>query len=165
MIYYFSERRVAVVREYICPSPAATREVARRLAGRLKAGDVVLLQGNLGAGKTEFVKGLAEGFRVSEGVTSPTFTLLNIYQGTVPVYHFDLYRLEQPEELDNIGFSEFIGGDGVAVIEWPDLFPSEMPDEYVKAELTPGANPTERLLRIETQGLRYSGRLEGSDLD
>lgn len=152
------------MQQYISPSPAATRELARRLAGFLVAGDVVLLQGNLGAGKTEFVKGLAEGLQVTEGVTSPTFTLLNIYQGRVPVYHFDLYRLEEVEELDNIGFSEFIGGDGVAVIEWPDLFPSEMTDEYVKVELATGDNPTERSLRIETQGLRYTGRLEGSEL-
>lgn len=152
------------MQQYISPSPEATRELARRLAGFLIAGDVVLLQGNLGAGKTEFVKGLAEGLQVTEGVTSPTFTLLNIYQGRVPVYHFDLYRLEEPEDLDNIGFSEFIGGDGVAVIEWPDLFSSEMPDEYVKVELATGGNPAERSLRIEAQGLRYKGRLEGSEL-
>ena len=115
-------------------------------------------------GKTEFVKGLAEGFQVAEGVTSPTFTLLNIYQGTLPVYHFDLYRLEEPEELENIGFTEFIGTDGVAVIEWAERFPAEMPDEYIKVELLPGASSTARLLRIELKGARYADRLEGSGL-
>ena len=153
------------MRQFVSASPAETRVLARRLSRCLVGGDVLLLQGDLGAGKTEFVKGLAEGLQVTDLVTSPTFTLLNVYHGAMPLYHFDLYRLENPEELENIGFSEFIGGGGVAVIEWPDLFPSEMPDEYVKVELTLGANPTERLLRIETQGLRYSGRLEGSDLD
>lgn len=148
---------------YTSLSPETTRLLARRLSAMLAAGDVVLLQGDLGAGKTEFVKGLAEGFGVSEPVTSPTFTLLNIYQGTVPVYHFDLYRLEDPAELENIGFEEFIGGDGVAVVEWSDLFPAEMPEEYVKVELLPGANPSERSIRIETKGARYAGRLEGSE--
>ena len=150
------------MRLYKSSSPEATRELARKLAQVLMAGDVVLLQGDLGAGKTEFVKGLAEGFRVEERVTSPTFTLLNIYQGTVPLYHFDLYRLEAPEELDNIGFSEFIGGDGVAVIEWPDLFPTEMPEEYIKVELLAGEDPMERSMRIEAKGVRYEGRMERS---
>ena len=163
MVYYFSERRVVSIGQYISTSPEATRDLARRLAGCLVAGDVVLLQGDLGAGKTEFVKGLSEGFRVTAGVTSPTFTLLNIYQGTVPVYHFDLYRLEEPGELDNIGFAEFLGGDGVAVIEWPDRFPAEMPAEYIKVEILPGNAPTERVLKLEVRGARYAQRLEGSD--
>ena len=150
--------------EYESLSPDMTRELARRLSQRMIVGDVVLLQGDLGAGKTEFVKGLAEGFQVAEGVTSPTFTLLNIYQGTLPVYHFDLYRLEEPEELENIGFTEFIGTDGVAVIEWAERFPAEMPDEYIKVELLPGASSTARLLRIELKGARYADRLEGSGL-
>ena len=149
---------------YTSLSPKATRDFARRLSGILTAGDVVLLQGDLGAGKTEFVKGLAEGFGVIERVTSPTFTLLNIYQGTLPLYHFDLYRLDEPEDLANIGFDEFIGGDGVAVIEWPDLFPTEMPTEYLQVDLSQGDHPTERLLQIVTKGLRYTTRLEGSDL-
>lgn len=148
---------------YVSSSPNATREWARRLSGVLVAGDVVLLQGNLGAGKTEFVKGLAEGLGVTENVTSPTFSLLNIYQGFLPVYHFDLYRLEDPEDLANIGFSEFLSGDGVTVIEWPDLFISEMPDEFIKVELLPGKIVTERLLKVETSGSRYKGRLEGCE--
>ena len=149
---------------YNSSSPKATRELARKLANRLIAGDVVLLQGDLGAGKTEFVKGLAEGLKVTERVTSPTFTLMNLYQGTMPVYHFDLYRLDDAEDLANIGFEEFLGGEGVAIIEWPDLFPTEMPDEYVKVELLPGKNPTERSLQIEIKGNRYARRIEGSDL-
>ena len=152
------------MQQYTSSSPEATREFARKLASFLIVGDVVLLQGDLGAGKTEFVKGLAEGLKVTERVTSPTFTLMNLYQGTMPVYHFDLYRLDDSEELINIGFEEFIGGDGVAVIEWPDLFPTEMPDEYVKVELLPGKNPTERSLQIETKGNRYAHRIEGSEL-
>ncbi|HWR28447.1 MAG TPA: tRNA (adenosine(37)-N6)-threonylcarbamoyltransferase complex ATPase subunit type 1 TsaE, partial [Negativicutes bacterium] len=153
-----------VMQQYTSSSPEATREFARKLASFLIVGDVVLLQGDLGAGKTEFVKGLADGLKVKERVTSPTFTLMNLYQGTMPVYHFDLYRLDDSEDLANIGFDEFIGGDGVAVIEWPDLFPTEMPDEYVKVELLPGKKTTERSLQIEIKGNRYARRIEGSDL-
>ena len=97
---------------YSSPSAEATRLFARKLSERLQAGDVVWLQGNLGAGKTEFVKGMAEGFGVTDLVTSPTFALLNIYKGRIPLYHFDLYRLNRVEELYEIGFDEFVGGAG-----------------------------------------------------
>lgn len=152
-----------VLQIYSSPSPEATRTFARKLSERLQAGDVVLLQGNLGAGKTEFVKGMTEGFGVTEPVTSPTFALLNIYQGRIPVYHFDLYRLNRPEELYEIGFDEFVGGSGVALVEWPDLFAAEMPDEYLKVIIGPGAGPAERTIRVEPQGRRFSKRWEGSE--
>ena len=152
------------MRQIVSASPAETRALARRLSRCLVGGDVLLLQGNLGAGKTEFVKGLAEGLQVTDLVTSPTFTLLNVYHGAMPLYHFDLYRLEDTEELDNIGFTEFLGGDGVAVVEWPDRFPAEMPLEHIRVELLPGENEQERFVMVEARGSRYLNRLEGSDL-
>ena len=152
------------MRQIVSASPAETRALARRLSRCLVGGDVLLLQGNLGAGKTEFVKGLAEGLQVTDLVTSPTFTLLNVYHGAMPLYHFDLYRLEDAEELDNIGFEEFLGGDGVAVVEWPDRFPAEMPLEHIRVELLPRENDQERVVRIEARGSRFLNRLEGSDL-
>ena len=152
------------MRQFVSASPAETRALARRLSRCLVSGDVLLLQGNLGAGKTEFVKGLAEGLQVTDLVTSPTFTLLNVYHGAMPLYHFDLYRLEDAEELDNIGFEEFLGGDGVAVVEWPDRFPAEMPLEHIRVELLPGENEQERFVMVEARGSRYLNRLEGSDL-
>ena len=152
------------MRQFVSASPAETRALARRLSRCLVGGDVLLLQGNLGAGKTEFVKGLAEGLQVTDLVTSPTFTLLNVYHGAMPLYHFDLYRLEDTEELDNIGFTEFLGGDGVAVVEWPDRFPTEMPLEHIRVELLPGENEQERFVMVEARGSRYLNRLEGSDL-
>ena len=152
------------MRQFVSASPAETRALARRLSRCLVGGDVLLLQGNLGAGKTEFVKGLAEGLQVTDLVTSPTFTLLNVYHGAMPLYHFDLYRLEDAEELDNIGFEEFLGGDGVAVVEWPDRFPAEMPLEHIRVELLPRENDQERVVRIEARGSRFLNRLEGSDL-
>ena len=144
-------------------SPEATRRLAATLAGELRSGDVILLRGDLGAGKTEFVKGLAEGLAATEPVTSPTFTLMNVYAGSLTIYHFDLYRLECPEELENIGFGEFIEGKGLAVVEWPDRFPAEMPDAYFKIDILPGNGPSERRIHIEPVGDRYEGRLEGSD--
>ena len=147
---------------YTSTSPESTRNIARALCDKLIAGDVILLQGDLGAGKTEFVKGLATGFGVNEPVTSPTFALLNVYQGRLPVYHFDLYRLRSLEELDGIGFGEFVGGDGLAVVEWPDAFAAALPDEFLKVVILPGETVAQRIVRIEPTGGRYAGRWEGS---
>lgn len=152
------------MKEHISTSPQATQELAAALAGSLQRGDVILLRGDLGAGKTEFVKGLATRLSAAEPVTSPTFTLLNVYQGSMPIYHFDLYRLQYPEELAGIGFDEFAGGKGLTIVEWPDRFPAEMPDEYIAVEIVPGTAESERWIRIEIVGAKYLGRLEGSDL-
>ena len=147
---------------YTSSSPETTRNVASALCDKLIAGDVVLLQGDLGAGKTEFVKGLATGLGVDEPVTSPTFALLNVYHGRIPLYHFDLYRLNRLEEMDGIGFDEFIGGDGLAVIEWPDRFAAALPEEFVKVIIRPGETVTQRVIEIEPTGDRYKDRWEGS---
>ena len=144
-------------------SPQATRELAERLAARVRSGDVILLRGDLGAGKTEFVKGLAAKLTVAEPVTSPTFALLNVYEGLLPIYHFDLYRLRYPEELAGIGFDEFAGGKGLTVVEWPDRFLPEMPEEYISVEIATGTTASERLIRIETIGAGYLKRFEGSE--
>ncbi len=94
--------------------------LAGRFAKNLKPGDVVFVQGELGAGKTVFVKGVAKAFKVDpHEVSSPTFVLMNHYQGTVPLYHFDLYRLENPEELKTVPLDDFLYGQGISMIEWP----------------------------------------------
>jgi tRNA threonylcarbamoyladenosine biosynthesis protein TsaE len=153
---------VPVLLVYSSSSPETTRSIADALCDKLIAGDVILLQGDLGAGKTEFVKGLAAGLGVDEPVTSPTFALLNVYQGRLPLYHFDLYRLDRLEELDGIGFDEFIGGDGLAVIEWPDRFAAALPEEFLKIIILPGETVMQRTIKIEPTGDRYIGRWEGS---
>lgn len=144
-------------------TPEATRQVASTLAKTLRPGDVILLRGDLGVGKTEFVKGLAEGLGTAEPVTSPTFTLMNVYEGALTIYHFDLYRLHHAEELSGIGFDEFIGGSGVAVVEWPERFPAEMPAEYFGVEMTVGDDALVRQILVTAVGNRYSCRLEGSE--
>ena len=102
-------------------SEADTRELAARFAKQLKPGDVVLLHGDLGAGKSVFVRGAARSLGVTGAMPSPTFTLLIPYEGNVKLYHFDLYRLSDPEEFYAAGLDEFVGGDGVALIEWPEM--------------------------------------------
>ena len=100
----------------------------KAFAGTLNPGDVVALSGDLGAGKTQFVKGIAEGVGSMDVVTSPTFTLIQEYEGgTMPVYHADLYRLKSMEEAEDIGLIEVMEADGVTVVEWADKFPELMP--------------------------------------
>jgi len=93
----------------------------------LKAGDVVAIRGDLGAGKTVFVKGIARGLGIAEMVTSPTFTILREYAGWIPLYHFDVYRIKDPDEMEDTGFFELIGGEGVVVIEWADKIEELLP--------------------------------------
>ena len=102
----------------ITHSPGESRAFGERLAHQLRAGDVLLLLGNLGAGKSELTRGIARGLGVTDTVTSPSFTILNVYEdGRVPLYHFDWYRLQSAEELYEMGMDEYLGGDGVAVVE------------------------------------------------
>ena len=127
-----------------------------RLLGTLAAdGDVYCLSGDLGAGKTLMSKGVCQAVGVEEeDVVSPTFALMNIYNGKImEVRHFDLYRLDSPEELADIGFYEYVGGEGVSLIEWGDLFQSELPPEYLQVNLT--IVPEGRIVELIPIGLRY----------
>lgn len=135
-------------------SPAQTRAWGERLGKYLAPGDVVCLAGDLGAGKTVLAQGIARGLGVGDTVTSPTFTLLEIYQGRLTLYHFDLYRLEREEELEDIGFYSFTDGDGVALIEWPDKFPGILPASYLWLEIAVLA-AQERRVRLTPHGARY----------
>lgn len=122
-----------------------TKSVASALACLLQEGDVVLLSGDLGAGKTQFVQGVARGLRVEGEVTSPTFNILLTYEGDLPLYHFDLYRLDEPEQLDDIGFYEVLEGDGATFIEWAEKFPGEMPDDALEVAITVEPNVTRNI--------------------
>ncbi len=117
-----------------------TLAAAGSLATTLRPGDVVALIGDLGAGKTHFVKGLALGLGSNADVTSPTFTLVHEYGGgRLPLFHFDLYRLDDAEEVRRIGFDEYLEAEGVCVIEWADKFPELLPPEtrWVRIGLRP----------------------------
>jgi tRNA threonylcarbamoyladenosine biosynthesis protein TsaE len=106
--------------KYYTRSPEDTLSLGKKLGQELKDGDIVALYGGLGAGKTVFAKGIASGLGIEEEVTSPTFTLLKSYEGRLKLYHFDLYRIEEEEELAQTGFYDYLGGDGVCIIEWAD---------------------------------------------
>ena len=112
----------------ISHDPAETQALGRAEGARCAAGDVVALCGDLGAGKTQFVKGLVAGLGATSEVTSPTFTLIHEYDGgRLPVYHFDFYRLDSAAEAIALGLDEYLDGTGVSVIEWADKFPDLLP--------------------------------------
>ena len=117
-------------------SPEETSDLAEKVGQRIREGTVLCLEGDLGAGKTLFVQSLAKTLGVEGEVTSPTFNLMNIYEGICPILHFDLYRLETEEELDDIGFYDYTEEpDGIVVIEWSDKFPEALPDDYVRVRI------------------------------
>lgn len=118
-------------------SASETRSLARKIAAKLKKGDVLALTGPLGAGKTTFIQGLAEGLKVKEAVTSPTFVLINEYQGRLPLYHIDLYRLEDPEQIEELGLDEYFEKEGITVIEWADRLGKELPEDVKAIKIDP----------------------------
>jgi tRNA threonylcarbamoyladenosine biosynthesis protein TsaE len=131
---------------WISQSPDQTRFIAAKLAGSLVAGSVIKLVGDLGAGKTEFVKGIATGLDCENAVTSPTFTLVQEYLGgRLPLFHLDLYRLNEEAELDEIGFEDYLRAGGICAVEWADKFPNRMPHESVEIVLTILENNARRI--------------------
>jgi tRNA threonylcarbamoyladenosine biosynthesis protein TsaE len=145
-----------VTGEFITHSEEDTSAVGEQLAQSLRSGDVVLLYGELGAGKTAFVRGMARGLgAAADVVTSPTFTLIQEYAGRVTLYHVDLYRLE-PQEIPDLGLEDLVLGDGVVAIEWADRWPGR-PDDVI--EVTIGhVGEEERRVSI-TRGEPLQGRL------
>ena len=120
-----------MVTEKITASPEETLALARDLGEKSVPGTVFALSGDLGAGKTIFAKGIALGLHISEEITSPTFNLLETYEGRLELHHFDLYRIEGEDEFDNLFFEEYWEGDGVSVIEWAERAASRLPDETI----------------------------------
>ena len=112
-----------------------TERAAAYLAQRLRGGEVIAMYGDLGAGKTAFVRGLARALGIERHITSPTFTIVNEYEGRLPLYHFDIYRLSGEDELYDIGFEDYIGSGGVTVIEWAELAQGALPDRYIRVDI------------------------------
>ena len=110
-------------------------QLGRTLAEYLEKGQVVTFEGNLGSGKTTLIKGICQGLGIEEPVTSPTFTLVNEYQGRLPVYHFDFYRIDDAGELLDLGLEEYFYGQGVCLIEWPEQVQAWLPDDHWKISL------------------------------
>lgn len=133
-----------------------TKKVAAELAKLLEPGDIILLEGNLGAGKTTFTKGLAEGLGITKVIKSPTYTIIREYlEGRLPLYHMDVYRLEETGGTD-LGLEEYFEGDGVSIVEWATFIPEDLPQEYLQIKLVPvGEELMERELTFDPVGKRY----------
>ncbi len=136
--------------ELISASAEETRQIAARFSAQLQAGDCVLLVGELGSGKTTFVQGLAQGLGVREPVRSPTFVLMHEYQGRLPIYHFDAYRVNSLAELREIGFEETVYAQGLTVIEWGERAAGLLPRTCWRVEIALLAD-TRRKIRIFAQ--------------
>lgn len=142
-------------------STSETIRIGKELGSRLRSGDAVALTGELGTGKTHFIKGLASGVGVKKSryLSSPSFTLVNEYPGRIPFYHIDLYRLENEREAEDLGIEEYLQRGGITVIEWADRIPSLLPEEILRVKIE-YAGKNKRTIRISGKGERYS-RLAG----
>lgn len=129
-----------MAKEFLSRSVLETRDYARQFAAGLQPGDVVSLSGNLGAGKTEFMRGIAQLFGCDDQLTSPSFSIFNIYRGKlngrpVTLQHFDLYRIETSLELDGLGFGDYINSDAISVVEWGEKFIEEFPPQTIRVHI------------------------------
>lgn len=117
-------------------SPEETFEVGRKLGQTAKPGEIYMLNGDLGVGKTVFTQGVAAGLGITEHINSPTFTIVQVYEsGRLPFYHFDVYRIGDVEEMDEIGYEDYVYGEGVCLIEWADLISEILPEHYTEVRL------------------------------
>lgn len=137
------------MKKYISRSEAETIKSAEKIAKTLKAGDVIALHGELGAGKTAFVKGIASYFGAKDAVSSPTFTIVNEYSGSLDIYHFDAYRLETVgvDECDWI--DDYLFGDGVCVIEWAENIETILPNDHIRIKISKNPDKGEEYREIE----------------
>ena len=135
-----------------------TLELAGTVGELLRAGDVVSLVGDLGAGKTVFARGVARALGVTEPVVSPSFTIVREYEGRMPLVHVDVYRIDTVQELYDLGFEEFVRDDGVTLVEWGDMIDGLLPGDRLDVRLAPGATDDERVVEIEGQGRSWRAR-------
>jgi tRNA threonylcarbamoyladenosine biosynthesis protein TsaE len=140
-------------------SPEQTQTIAEQLAKLLEPGDVLTLSGDLGAGKTTFTQGLAKGLGVKEQVGSPTFTLIREYDGRIPLYHMDVYRLGPGAHSENIGIDEYLFGDGISVIEWAEYIIPLLPDDYLQVTIRK-TGESDRQIMMAAKGERFVRLLE-----
>ncbi len=143
-------------------SPEDTRQLAAALAELAQPGDLLLLVGDLGAGKTTFTQGFAAGLGIHEPVTSPTFTLAREYHGRLLLHHLDVFRLDQIAEVLDLGLPELLDSDGVILIEWGDAIRQALPNDYLEIALIfvdgPESSPDERVVVLTPKGSRWQAR-------
>lgn len=137
-----------------------TRELAATVAGLARPGDIIVLAGDLGAGKTAFVQGFGRALGVTERITSPTFTLVHVYDGRLPIHHLDVYRLEQVSEALDLGLAEMLDEGGVVLIEWGDAILPVLPHDYLEVRLSFGDGDDDRRLELRPVGVGWSNRAD-----
>ena len=143
-------------------NPDETMRLGVLLAKCLEPGDLVFLQGELGSGKTTFVRGIVEGLEGKSAVTSPTFMLLHLYQGKIPVYHFDFYRLQSVTEVQTLGIDEYLKGDGVSLVEWPEKFAKVLPISNFLVTFQFSKDTDERDIVLTSPDAARSGALDSA---
>ena len=134
--------------EYLSHSEAETEALGQALAARLRPGSVVAYRGDLGAGKTAFTRGLARGLGCAGRVTSPTFTIVNEYDGATPLFHFDMYRLGSSDELFDIGWEDYLTRGGVCAVEWSERVDDAMPADTLWVDIARGTGESDRIITI-----------------
>ena len=138
----------------------ATRELAHAVSSLARPGDVIVLAGDLGAGKTAFVQGFGRGLGVTERITSPTFTLVHVYEGRLPIHHLDVYRLEQLSEALDLGLPEMLDEGGVVLIEWGDAILPVLPHDLLEVRLTFGIGEDDRHVAFRPVGASWAVRAD-----
>ena len=135
---------------YVTNSPAETEALGQRLAERLQPGDVIAYTGDRGAGQTAFTRGLARGLGLTERITSPTFTIVNEYQGgRLPLFHFDMYRLGSSEELYEIGWEDYLARGGVCAVEWSEIVADALEEDCIRVDIRQGDTENQRKITVE----------------
>ncbi|MEA4826471.1 MAG: tRNA (adenosine(37)-N6)-threonylcarbamoyltransferase complex ATPase subunit type 1 TsaE [Clostridium sp.] len=143
--------------EFIIDNVDETINLGVEIGKRTQNGDIICLIGDLGTGKTHITKGIATGLGIQDHITSPTFNIVNEYNGRHKLYHFDVYRVNDPDEIEAIGFDEYIFGDGVTIIEWANYIGELIPKEHIKItiEKLPDKGENFRKIDIQFNGSRY----------
>ncbi len=135
--------------EVISNSPQETEALGEKLAARLSPGDIIAFSGDLGSGKTAFTRGLAKGLGIEERVTSPTFTIVNEYEGgRLPLFHFDMYRLGSSDELFDIGWEDYLARGGVCAVEWSEIVDDALEGDVIRVDIRRGAEDSQRIITI-----------------
>ncbi len=149
------------MKEIYTYSERDTEKLGEKIGSLVSPGMIILLKGDLGVGKTVLTRGIARGLNIMEPITSPTYTLIHQYYGRLPLYHFDIYRIGDAEEMYDLDFEEFFYGDGVTVVEWPDRMEDLRPEEYlmISIERIFPNGENKRLIRLVPVGTPYE-RLE-----
>ena len=145
--------------EQVTHSPEQTRQIGCWLGELAESGDLILLVGNLGTGKTCFTQGIAKGVGFEGYTASPSFVLMREYQGRIQVYHLDLYRLDDIAEITDLGIDDYLYGDGICVVEWADKAGTYFPEEHLLVEFEHLSVENQRCLRFKPHGERYTALL------